>query len=87
MTSMDRVSWMWHKRTILDGRRSRRSVMSDVWVRIWSLAVEVERYTMGLHALDLRWTAVFVVAAVVIGTTVEVTRTFVLVGAAMLSTG
>ncbi len=61
--------------------------MSDVWVRIWSLAVEVERHTMGLHALYLRWTAVFVVAVVVIGTTVEVARTFVLVGAAMLSTG
>lgn len=87
MTSMDRVCWMWYKRTILDWRRSRRSVMSDVWVRIWSLAVEVERHTMGLHALYLRGTAVFVVAAVVIGTTIEVARTFVLVGAAMLSVG
>lgn len=42
---------------------------------------------MSLHTLDLRWTAVFVVAAVIVGTTIKVARTFVLVGTAMLLAG
>lgn len=54
-------------------------------VRRWKrwLAVEGERH-MVLHALYLRRTAVFVIAAVLIGTTVEVARPFVLVGSAVL---
>jgi hypothetical protein len=77
---------MRYKGTILDWRRSGWRVLSDVWVRKWRLAVEVERH-VSLHAFYLRWTAVFVVAAVVVGTAIKVARTFVLVGTAMLLAG
>lgn len=84
MASVHGVSGMRYEGAVLDWRRSRSCVMSHV--RIWKgrLAVEVERH-MGLHALYLRRrTAVFVIAAVLVGTAVEVARSFVLVRSAML---
>jgi hypothetical protein len=83
MTSVSWVSGMRYEGAILDWRGSRRSVMSHM--RMWKLrlAVEVERH-MAFHPLYLRRTGVFVVAAVVVGTTIEVAGPFVLVGTAML---
>jgi hypothetical protein len=47
------------------------------------LTVKVERHVR-FHALNLWWTAILVIAAVVVGAAIEIARPFVLVRTAVL---